>query len=128
MRDYKLDKKKNKAKIKILYLRSLYSYIVTRIPIARENTMPSLVKKKPYFWLILVSFCLCYLIFEFFFNAYTMLTVDEFWFAHSVFRFAHLLPYRDFFPYKTVLGYYFLLFPLLLGNGIFSTLILIKNT
>src|SRR3990167_1120404 len=84
MRDYKLDKKKNKAKIKILYLRSLYSYIVTRIPIARENTMPSLVKKKPYFWLILVSFCLCYLIFEF--------------------------------------------FPLLLGNGIFSTLILIKNT
>lgn len=49
-----------------------------------------------------------YLGFELLFNRFALIFADEFWFAHAAARFADLLPYRDFPPYKTVLGYYFL--------------------
>ncbi|HSM37516.1 MAG TPA: hypothetical protein VK837_14025 [Longimicrobiales bacterium] len=43
---------------------------------------------------------------------------DEFQGAHAVYRLTNELPYRDFLPYKTVLGYYIQLPPfLLLGPG-----------
>jgi hypothetical protein len=41
---------------------------------------------------------------------------DEFQGAHAAYRLTHQIPYRDFLPYKTVLGYYVQLPPLLLAG------------
>lgn len=79
------------------------------------------------FSLIIMILCLSYLGFELLYNAYTLITVDEFWFAHRAYQYKSGLPYKDFSPYKTVLGYYLLLFPMLFTKGIITTLITIKN-
>lgn len=83
--------------------------------------------KKGYFFLPLTILCLVYLGFEFFFNQYAMISVDEFWFAHRIYEYKDGIPYRDFAPYKTVIGYYLLLLPMLYAKGIMSTLIFTKN-
>ena len=57
-----------------------------------------------------------------------MMSVDEFWFAHRIFQYQSGLPYRDFSPYKTVLGYYLLLPPMLLAHGVPQALIFTKHT
>lgn len=88
--------------------------------------MKVLSNPRSFVWL-LASLCLFYLGFEWFFNAYAMLSVDEFWFAHRTYQYKDSLPYRDFAPYKTVLGYYFLLAPMLIKQPVFQTLITIKN-
>lgn len=62
------------------------------------------------------------------YNRYAMLSVDEFWFAHFIYRYKDGLPYRDFAPYKTILGYYLLLPPMLSARGIMQTLITVKDT
>lgn len=90
--------------------------------------MASRINQPLHFTLILLSLCLFYLGFEFFFNAYAMVTVDEFWFAHNIYHYKDSLPYRDFSPYKTVLGYYLLLPPMLSARGIIQTLIFTKNS
>lgn len=74
-----------------------------------------------------IFLCLAYVIFEMVYHAYAKLSVDDFWFAHAAFRFKHYLPYRDFAPYKTVLGYYFLVIPTFFSPTGFQTLLLIKN-
>ncbi len=79
------------------------------------------------FFLLLSVLCLLYLGFEWYFNANIMFGVDEFWFAHRALRFQHELPYRDFAPYKTVAGYYFLLVPQLWQPSSWMSLITIKN-
>ena len=81
----------------------------------------------PIFLSGLIFLCLTYISFEFFFNSYTAFTVDDFWFAHRIYQFKDNLPYRDFAPYKTVMGYYLLLFPMSLSNGIAGTLTVTKN-
>lgn len=84
------------------------------------------------FQFIIFILCLCYLSFELFFNAYAKLSVDEFWFAHRIFQYQDGLPYKDFSPYKTVLGYYLLLIPMQLARyfsvNILDTLLIMKNT
>lgn len=80
-----------------------------------------------YFLIGISCICCFYLGFEFFFNTYAMISVDEFWFAHSIYKFKTSLPYRDFAPYKTVLGYYTLLMPMLLSHGTIKSLIFTKN-
>lgn len=79
------------------------------------------------FLIMLFILCASYFAFELFFNSHTMITVDEFWFAHRAYEYKSGLPYRDFSPYKTVLGYYFLLLPMLISHTIFNTLITTKN-
>ena len=79
------------------------------------------------FLTLLCLLCLTYLGFELWFNQYAMLSVDEFWFAHRIHEYKNGLPYRDFSPYKTVLGYYMLLLPMTFSHGIMHTLILTKN-
>ena len=83
--------------------------------------------KQPYFLLILLGLCTAYTGMVFIFNQYTTLSVDEFWFAHAVYRFKTMLPYRDFPPYKTVLGYYFLLIPMLVSYPGIKMLLFTKN-
>lgn len=79
------------------------------------------------FTMILIGLSMAYLGFELFFNAYGMFSVDEFWFAHRIYQYKDGLPYRDFAPYKTVFGYYLLLFPFLFSKGILTTLLAVKN-
>lgn len=62
-----------------------------------------------YFQLALAACGLTYFILTCLYHHYTMIAVDEFWFAHRIHDYASTLPYRDFPPYKTVLGYYLLL-------------------
>lgn len=80
-------------------------------------------------YFLLGSLILCFLYFglEIFLNQYTMISVDEFWFAHRIYEYKSGLPYRDFAPYKTVLGYYLLLIPMLFSHGILPTLVFTKN-
>jgi hypothetical protein len=55
------------------------------------------------------------------------LEVDEFWFAHHIFEYTQQLPYQDFPPYKTVLGYYLLSLPLYFAHGLFTPIYYIKD-
>lgn len=80
-----------------------------------------------YFFLPLTLLCLIYFAFEYFFNQYAMISVDEFWFAHNIYEYKNGMPYRDFAPYKTVIGYYLLLLPMLFSQGLINTLIFTKN-
>lgn len=61
------------------------------------------------FYYILSILCLCYFGFECFITYHTALVADDFWFTHWIYQFKHHLPYRDFVPHTTVLGYYLLL-------------------
>lgn len=54
------------------------------------------------------------------------LTTDEFDGALDVFRLRDEVPYVDFKPYKTVLGYYSQLPPLLLGSDVWSSMLNVK--
>lgn len=83
--------------------------------------------KSHYFILLLLALCVAYLGFELFFNSYALITVDEFWFAHRSYQYKSGLPYVDFAPYKTVLGYYILLLPMLFTHGVLTTLIAMKD-
>lgn len=77
-----------------------------------------------YFYLSLA--CLFYFCFELFYTAYAMMSVDDFWFAHWIYQYKIGIPYRDFSPYKTVLGYYFLLPFLLITHGVLTPLYSVK--
>lgn len=56
------------------------------------------------------------------------LVMDEFDGAYDVYRLRREIPYLDFFPYKTVLGYYFQLPPLALAPDVWSGLLATKFT
>jgi hypothetical protein len=90
--------------------------------------MPGRFFQRYYFVMGILALCVLYLAMTFAFNRYALLTVDEFWYAHVSYQYKTGLPYRDFSPYKTVLGYYFLLLPLLLSSlGIMPTLVFTKQ-
>lgn len=76
------------------------------------------------FLISILILCTAYFLFEIFYSYYMMLSVDEFWFTHWIYRYKSGLPYRDFSPYKTVLGYYLLLPAVLYSK---SPLIFLKN-
>jgi hypothetical protein len=86
-----------------------------------------LLTNQRHFLFGLISLCALYLGLEISFNNYALFSADEFWFAHNIYHYKDGLPYRDFPPYKTVLGYYLLLLPMLSGHGLFPTLIFTKN-
>lgn len=89
----------------------------------KRNDKECLVSVKlQYFILALLTLSLGYLLFELFFNRYASLRIDEFWFAHVIYQYKNTFPYRDFSPYKTVLGYYLLLYSLVLKPGVFSSI------
>jgi hypothetical protein len=86
-----------------------------------------LTDKKSWFGLALAAVCLTYFFFQLFYNQYAQWSVDDFWFAHGIYEFKNSLPYRDFSPYKTVLGYYFLLPTMLLGHDALTPLLYTKQ-
>ncbi len=79
-----------------------------------------------YFFLSLA--CLTYFSIQLCYTVYAILSVDEFWFAHWIYQYKSGIPYRDFLPYKTVLGYYLLLPAMLFSHDLLTPLYSIKNT
>lgn len=79
------------------------------------------------FYCLIFSLGAFYFSIEIFLNFYTMLSADEFWFAHHTQQYLEYLPYRDFAPYKTVVGYYFLLPFMSLSKDIINTLVFTKH-
>lgn len=77
-------------------------------------------------WAILIL-CLSYLIFQLSYIPGAVLSVDEFWFGHHIYSYTQQLPYRDFLPYKTVLGYYLLSIPLYFTHTVLQPLYYIKD-
>lgn len=71
--------------------------------------------------------CSIYLIFQLSYIPHAALSVDEFWFAYHINGYTHKLPYRDFLPYKTVLGYYILSVPMLIWHSVLQPLYFIKD-
>jgi hypothetical protein len=84
-------------------------------------------QRYPGFLLSVLGLCFLYLFFEIFYTYYATLSVDEFWFAHRIYEYKSGIPYRDFSPYKTVLGYYLLLPPMTLIHGFLTPLLATKN-
>src|SRR3990167_3255125 len=75
----------------------------------------------------IIALCLIYLVFQILYIPYAALSVDELWFAHHIYTYTHQLPYRDFLPYKTVLGYYLLSIPFFLSHTLLWPLYYIKD-
>ncbi len=90
------------------------------------STLAQEPPSKSTFWAISL-FCLSYLIFQVIYIPHLALSVDEFWFAHHIYEYTHKLPYRDFLPYKTVLGYYLFSFPLFFFHSLLEPLYYIKD-
>ncbi|CDZ79004.1 hypothetical protein BN59_03319 [Legionella massiliensis] len=86
--------------------------------------MPSVLSQR--FFLILSLICLTYLGIECCYIPYASFSLDDFWLAHHNSKYLQGLPYRDFLPYKTVLGYYVFLPPFILAQGNLTTLIVVK--
>lgn len=58
--------------------------------------------------------------------AHTVLSIDDFWLAYHTQEYQSKLPYRDFLPYKSVLGYYLMLIPLSIFHGVLTPLLYTK--
>ena len=67
----------------------------------------------PYAWGLVFIFLIYFLI-ECIYVYYNAMTMDDLWLTYHNLEYLHHLPYRDFPPYKTVLGYYLLLPPLMI--------------
>lgn len=79
------------------------------------------------FTLIIFLLCLIFALTQFYLNSHSLFTPDELWVAHSVYNKYRLsLPYRDFEPYKTIVGYYIFLIPLSMTQDPVTGLIYLK--
>lgn len=94
----------------------------------KDMDMQSRFKSPAYFYIGLLGLCFFYLTSVLYFNYYTMFSADEFWFTHNIYQYSKAVPYRDFAPYKTVLGYYLLLPILLTTSDAIGALAILKNS
>ncbi len=79
-------------------------------------------------WLTsILAICLAYFTFECFYVNYAAFVVDEFAFARQIYEYTFALPYRDFTPYKGVLGNYLLTPAFFLSHDMFAPLFYIKT-
>ncbi len=79
------------------------------------------------YFLCIILLTLCYVAFECFFTAHAALVRDEFWNSHHIYQYLHHIPYRDFIPYKSVLGYYILSLPMLIFEKVQIPLYYVKQ-
>lgn len=85
------------------------------------------LKPLSYFLYCLLFICASYLCFELYFIPHEILSADEFVFARHIYDYTQHFPYRDFAPYKTVLGYYLYSLPLFFSHAALQPLFYIKN-
>lgn len=79
------------------------------------------------FFISITLICSVYLLYQFLAIPIGALTADEFVFARHIYEYTYNLPYRDFSPYKTTLGYYLLSIPLYFSHDVLTPLFLLKN-
>jgi hypothetical protein len=60
----------------------------------------------------IIAVCAIYLVVQLVCIPKVWLEVDELWYAHHIYQYTRHVPYLNFPPYKTVLGYYLLMLPL----------------
>lgn len=70
---------------------------------------------------------LSYLLVELLYIPFGRMGADEFWFGHHIYEYTKKIPYRDFPPYKTVLGYYLLSIPMYFAHTVLTPLFQIKE-
>lgn len=80
-----------------------------------------------HFFYTLCFICLGYWVFEYILVNRELLSADEFVFARHIYEYTFHLPYRDFPPYKTVLGYYLFSIPFFFSHHILTPLFHIKD-
>lgn len=80
-----------------------------------------------YFSISIIAISLLYLTFTLCFIPYWTIAVDEFVFARQIYEYTFAIPYRDFAPYKTVLGYYLLTPGFFLSHRLFLPLLIAKS-
>lgn len=78
------------------------------------------------FLVAIVVICLAYAVIEILYVSTLPLVMDEYQGAYAVFKLTSAVPYRDYMPYKTVLGYYVELAPLMLPGDPFSRVMYVK--
>jgi hypothetical protein len=79
-----------------------------------------------FFYAILLALCVAYFGVETYFITHNIFSADDFWLAYHTYHYKTGLPYKDFSPYKTVLGYYLMLLPMLVTQGSIAGLFAIK--
>jgi hypothetical protein len=78
------------------------------------------------YWVLLALFF--YASIQFYYLSHGIFTTDDFWLAFHIYQYKSLIPYLNFFPYKTVLGYYFYLLPMCLSHDPIKPLFYVKET
>lgn len=76
---------------------------------------------------MLISMVAIYIVLEFLLIPHLKLASDELWFAHHIYQYLNQIPYKDFPPYKTVLGYYLFSLPFFFSHHILNTLFYVKD-
>lgn len=79
------------------------------------------------FHLAVFFLCSCYAGLALILSPHWALTADEFVFARHIYDYTRLLPYRDFAPYKSILGYYLLSIPFYFSHALLAPLFYIKD-
>lgn len=79
------------------------------------------------FYLTLTIIISAYAIFTLHYVTTWALGADEFVFARHIYDYTRYMPYRDFAPYKTVLGYYLLSVPFYFSHASLAPLFYIKD-
>lgn len=74
----------------------------------------------------MIAICEIYFSIELCQTFFQKIEADEFWFAHHIAQYLDKIPYRDFLPYKSVLGYYLFTPPFFFLHHVFYTLWLTK--
>ena len=76
--------------------------------------------------MMILLICFGYLIIQCAYITYAAFSIDDFWLAYHTYQYKKALPYRDFAPYKSVLGYYIFLLPMTLFHGVLTPLFYTK--
>lgn len=75
---------------------------------------------------ILIAMVSFYFFLQLFQTYFQKIECDEFWFAYHIEQYLHKIPYLDFLPYKSVLGYYLFTPAFFFSGSVFNTLWLAK--
>jgi hypothetical protein len=75
----------------------------------------------------IIAVCAIYLVVQLVCIPKVWLEVDELWYAHHIYQYTRHVPYLNFPPYKTVLGYYLLMLPLYVVHGVLTPIYFIKS-
>lgn len=84
-----------------------------------------LESNRVYFGMI-VFICFTYLAMQIVYIRYAIFSMDDLWLAYHTFQYKTGLPYRDFAPYKSVLGYYLCLPLMSFFHGVLTPLLYTK--